>query len=420
MLAAQNLSTGYQGRPVIRSVSLQVAPGEMTVVVGPNGSGKTTLVRALARVLPLYEGEIRLNHQPVNRMEPRAYARQVAYAPQETMPDMGFTVYEMVMMGRYPHQNGLFAESAADRRAVEQALQRTQLEPLTDRFVGQLSGGERQRVNLARALAQETPYLLLDEPTAHLDLHHQVRLLARLHNWTQNERLGVLCVLHDLNLTAEYADRVVLMHEGHIISQGAPADVLQSERLEGVYRTPVLIRPNPLSGRPLVFALSSDRHPAVNSEAPRLHIIAGGGTGTPLFYPLMEMGWCISTGVNNLMDTDEEIARSLGLEQVTEAPFSPISEAASRRALDLIMKASLVVLADIPFGHGNLANLRLALEAQIAGIPVCALAPVPIDERDFSGGEAAKMWEQLLANGMEIFSRQADLFKRLHDKMAQS
>lgn len=419
MLAAQNLSTGYQGRPVVREVSLQIAPGEMVVVLGPNGSGKTTLIRALARVLPLYEGDVLLDNQSVSRMEPRAYARQVAYAPQETIPDMGFTVYETVMMGRYPHQSGLFAESTADRQAVDRALQKTRLETLADRLIGQLSGGEKQRVGLARALAQETPYLLLDEPTAHLDLHHQVQLLAQLRDWTQNEHLGVICVLHDLNLAAEYAGRVILMSDGQIVAQGEPAEVLQPPLLESVYRTPVLVRPNPLSGKPLVFALSSYPPPLVDEAAPCLHIIAGGGSGTPFFYPLMEMGWRVSTGVNNLLDTDEEVARSLGLEQVTEAPFSPIGETAFRRAHGLVLNATAVVLADVPFGHGNIANLRLALEAQNAGIPVYAFASTPISERDFSGGEASELWERLLVNGMKPFSRQVDLLKVLQDRMAQ-
>lgn len=419
MLAAQDLSTGYQGRPVIREVSLEIAPGEMVVVLGPNGSGKTTLVRVLARVLPLYEGDVLLDNLSVSRMEPRAYARQIAYAPQETIPDMGFTVYETIMMGRYPHQSSLFSESAEDRQAVDRALQKTRLESLADRLVGQLSGGEKQRVSLARALAQEAPYLLLDEPTAHLDLHHQVQLLTQLRHWTQNERLGVLCVLHDLNLAAEYADRVILMSEGQIAAQGEPAEVLQPPLLEGVYRTSVLVRPNPLSGKPLVFALSSYRPPLVDEAAPRLHIIAGGGSGTPLFYPLMEMGWCVSTGVNNLLDTDEEVARSLGLEQVTEAPFSPIGETAFRRACDLVMHAAAVVLADTPFGHGNIANLRLAIEAQNAGIPVYAFTSAPISERDFSGGEASALWERLLSGGMELFRRQVDLVNALQDRMAQ-
>jgi iron complex transport system ATP-binding protein len=414
MLVAENLSTGYSGRAVVRAVSLQLAPGEMVVLLGPNGSGKTTLVRALARVLPLFEGRVLLDNQPAANMEPRTYARHVAYAPQETPLDMGFTIDEMVMMGRYPHRQSLFADSAADHAAVQRALQMTRLELFAHRSYKQLSGGEKQRVNLARALAQNARYLLLDEPTAHLDLHHQVQLLAQLRHWIQNEGLGVLCVLHDLNLAAEYADRVILMNDGQTVAQGEPAEVLQSEMLESVYRTPVLVRLNPLSGRPLVFALSPDqRLPMDNQRRHRLHVIAGGGSGTPLFYPLLEMGWRVSTGVNNLMDTDEEVARALGLEQVTEAPFSPISDSAFRRAQGLVLGARAVVVADMPFGHGNLANLQLALEAQKAGIPIYALAPIPISERDFAGGEATELWEKLIANRMEIAIHQADLLQAL-------
>ncbi|MCS7065911.1 MAG: hypothetical protein NZL85_06485, partial [Fimbriimonadales bacterium] len=273
--------------------------------------------------------------------------------------------------------------------------------------------GERQRVNLARALAQSACYLLLDEPTAHLDLRHQVRLLARLRQWCEERQMAMLIVLHDLNLASEYADRLILLDEGRVVAQGTPTEVLTPENLERVYRVPTLVRPHPLTGRPIVFALEPTLHPPRDPNAPALFLIAGGGSGTPLYYPLLEQGWQVRVGVVNLLDTDEEAARALNLEMVSEQPFSPISEHAYRRAKELILRVRVVVLTDVPFGRGNLRNLQLALEAQQAGVPVYALATHPIEERDFTEGEATRLWHALQEAGAQLFPDQSSLLNAL-------
>jgi iron complex transport system ATP-binding protein len=294
---------------------------------------------------------------------------------------------------------------------------------LRDRLISQLSTGEQQRVNLARALAQDAPYLLLDEPTAHLDLRHQVHLLARLRRWCTDRHGAMLMVLHDLNLASEYADRLVLLSEGRIVAQGTPAEVLTPAHLERVYHVPALVRAHPLTGRPVVFALEPALRPPIDPNAPVLFVIAGGGAGTPLYYPLLEQGWRLCVGVLNLLDTDEEAARALNLEIVSEEPFSPIGEDAYRRARELALRADAVVLTDVPFGRGNLRNLQLALEAQRAGVPVYALDSRPIAERDFTDGEATRLWSELQTAGARLFPDQAALLhalQTLRDALAES
>lgn len=404
MLVADLITAGYNGTPIVQDASLQVEAGQVVALLGPNGSGKTTLLRTLARTLTPYAGRRTLDGKPYDAYSRTEFARQIAYAPQETPAEMGFTVAELVMMGRYPHQKGFWSASRTDWDAVQQAMEQTEIAHLAERTISQLSGGERQRVNLARALAQQARYLLLDEPTTHLDLHHQTRLMHMLRQHALRGGIGALLVLHDLNLAAQYADWIVLMHTGRIVAQGTPDEVLQPALLEQVYHTPVLRQTNPLTGRPLLFPLSRDGAPPIAPDAPHAFIIAGGGSGAELYYTLLSAGWRVSTGVLNLLDTDEEIARALQLEHVTEQPFSPISDEAYQRAQSLIAHAQVVIIADIPFGRGNLRNLELALWAMEQGITVYAVNNRPIQERDFTDGTATRMWESLLANGMRTVS----------------
>lgn len=402
MLCAEAIVAGYGKTPVVHEASLQVARGQVVALLGPNGSGKTTLLRVLARTCAPFAGRLVLDGQPYDAYHPTEFAQRVAYAPQETPAEMGFTVAELVMMGRYPHQKGFWGASRADWDAVRRAMALTQIEAFAERTISQLSGGERQRVNLARALAQQAHYLLLDEPTTHLDLRHQTQLMHTLRQYASERGVGVLIVLHDLNLASQYADHIALMHAGRIVAQGTPEGMLQPALLESVYQTPVLTQINPTTGKPLVFALAADDAPQVPSDAPTAFVIAGGGSGAALYYTLLTAGWRVCTGVLNLLDTDEEAARALRLEHITEQPFSPISDDAFRRALPLMQAADAVILAETPFGRGNLRNLELARAAQEQGKPVVALASRPIESRDFTDGAATTLWRTLLQNGMSV------------------
>lgn len=415
MLQAIQIAAGYGERPILREVSLTIERGALTALLGPNGSGKTTLVRVLARVLRPHSGQCLLEGQPFDQISPVRFAQQVAYAPQESPPDMGFTVAELVMMGRYPHQKGFWGVSARDWEAVHRAMEFAGIAHLATRRVGELSGGERQRIHLARALAQQANYLLLDEPTAHLDLRHQVQILHAIRQHALEQQKGVLAVLHDLNLASEYADYVALMHEGQIVAYGTPEAVFDPAILESVYHTPTLVRRNPLTGKPLVFALTPQTPLTLEPNAPCAFVIAGGGTGAELYYALLEQGWRVCTGVLNLLDTDEEIARALQLEHLTEPPFSPISEPNFQRACQLARGAHAVVIADVPFGHGNLRNLEVALHAQQAGVPVYALCERPFEKRDYTHGQATALWNQLLQGGMRCFDNLKALMETLAD-----
>jgi cobalamin transport system ATP-binding protein len=228
------------GRPVVDDVDAVVARGEWIALIGPNGAGKTTLLRAIAGLLP-HEGRVSLLGTDAGSLDRRERARRLAIVPQEPETPPWLTVAEYVLMGRTPHLGRLAREGAADRDATVTALARLELAPLADRPLGTLSGGERQRAVVARALAQEASIVLLDEPTAALDIGHEQQALELLDGLRDHEGLTLLAAMHDLTLAAQYADRFLLLSEGRIVADGPPEDVLTEEALAEHYGATVRV-----------------------------------------------------------------------------------------------------------------------------------------------------------------------------------
>ncbi len=253
MLEIESLTVKYGEKTALQSVSLKVAPGELLALIGPNGAGKTSLIRAASGVLKSQTGVVRVQGKDIRQLSPADRARLLAVVPQARNLPETFTVWQTVMLGRTPYLSWLGNPGATDRARVEWALQRTGALELAGRLVGELSGGEQQRVLLARALAQDTPILLLDEPTTHLDLRHQSGLLSLVKELAGERGLAVLMALHDLNLAAIYADRVALLVGGRLQAIGAPAEVLTPNRLSEAYGVPVEVIRHPEYGTPLVL-----------------------------------------------------------------------------------------------------------------------------------------------------------------------
>ena len=242
------------GREVLRDVSLSVPAGEFLGLVGPNGAGKTTLLRTVNGLVEPTRGRVAVAGEPVVGRSARDLARRVATVPQETTLGFDFSARDVVAMGRTPHQSRFAGADAADHDAVERALERTETAALADRPVGELSGGERQRVLLARALAQETPVLLLDEPTASLDINHQVATLSLVRELAGEGRTAVAAI-HDLDLAARFCDRLALVADGELVAVGTPREVLTADRLERAYGVRTVVSEHPVTGTPTVTAL---------------------------------------------------------------------------------------------------------------------------------------------------------------------
>jgi ABC-type cobalamin/Fe3+-siderophores transport system ATPase subunit len=253
MLDIHSLYVSYNGKDVLKDISLQVKPGEVLALIGPNGAGKTSLIRAASGILPAKTGKVFAGGVDITQLSPHLRASKLAVVPQARLLPPNFTVYETVLLGRTPYLGWSGKPDPKDLSRVSWALERTFTFDLAERLIGELSGGEQQRVLLARALAQDTPILLLDEPTAHLDLRHQSGLLNLVQELAQEQHLAVLMALHDLNLVALYSHRVALLVDGCLKITGSPAEVLTPAYLTESYRVPLSVTVHPEYGTPLIL-----------------------------------------------------------------------------------------------------------------------------------------------------------------------
>lgn len=256
-LSLNQVSFSYNDTRVLYRIDLSVEKGEMIAVLGPNGSGKTTLIKLMSGVLKPGEGEIHLDGSRLGRMKRREVAQRVAVVPQQFTIPFAFTLNEVVLLGRTPFLRPFSDEGKRDHRVVEQAIALIGIEELKERFFNELSGGERQKAILAMALAQEPKLLLLDEPTAHLDINHQVEILDLVRSLNREQGLTVIGAMHDLNLAALYFDRLILLKQGRIFADGDPKQVLTEETIKEVFSASVRITQHPQTGLPHILITPS-------------------------------------------------------------------------------------------------------------------------------------------------------------------
>jgi iron complex transport system ATP-binding protein len=265
LLAARDISFAYDRRPILQSVTLAVEAGEFVGLIGANGSGKTTLLRILLGLLPADAGEIRLCGAALSEINRREIATRATVVQQDTRIDFAFTAREIVAMGRTPYLGRFTPEQAADRAAIDRAMRQTETETFAARSVMEVSGGERQRIHLARALAQETRIILLDEPTANLDLTHQFEALQLVKDFA---RAGgaALAAIHDLSLAARFCDRLLLLSEGRIVALGTPAEVITEENLLRHFALRAKVWRDEATGSLMIYPLGPGREAAAHGN----------------------------------------------------------------------------------------------------------------------------------------------------------
>jgi iron complex transport system ATP-binding protein len=419
-LAFDAVSFGYGRHQVVRDATLQLATGEMVGLLGPNGAGKSTLLRLGAGALRPQVGAVRLDGVDIQRLSRREVARRLAVAPQEFSVQFAYTVRQIVELGRTPYREMFSLSRRQDALAIEDALAAADVAHLADRVFNDLSGGERQRVLIALTLAQEAPILLLDEPTAHLDIRYQIEVLELLRRLNGERRLTVLAALHDLNLAARYFPRLILFRET-IVADGPPAQVLDADLLSEVYETPV--RVGILRGEQHLSVLppGQDNAPvwhaqlSPNATVAAVHVIAGGGSGELMMRALADAGVVFSAGPLNAGDSDYTLAQRLAVSCIVEPPYAPVSPEGLTAARTQMMEARAIILCPTPLGPGNIALVEAALAMRLAGGKVVLLEPTATSEdaadavlsgasaRDFSD-RGTDLYRQLLAASCLIAS----------------
>jgi len=247
------ISFAFNARPVLDTISLRVAAGERTAVIGPNGVGKTTLLRVISGVLTPGKGSVRIDGCPLSSIPRRELARKIAVVPQEFAAPFAFTARELVELGRTPHLRFWAGAGRADRHAVNRAMELTDTTPFRDRTVNELSGGERQRLRIAMALAQEPKILLLDEPTQQLDITRQAEILDLVSELNSGQHLTVVAAIHDLNLAARYFKRLIVLRGGSVLADGSPTEVLSRDLLQKAYEGPVEVSPSNTDHLPVIL-----------------------------------------------------------------------------------------------------------------------------------------------------------------------
>ena len=264
-LEIKEITLAYGDKKVVEDITFQVMPGEIVGIVGPNGSGKSTIIKALSRVIAPHSGRVLINDRDISRIPRKELSVLVGVVPQTPILPSAFTAFDIVLMGRNPHL-GLFQyEGPRDIEITWQAMKQTSTQPLAERRISELSGGEIQCVVIARVLAQETEAILLDEPTANLDISRQIEILDLIKGLCQKNKLAVVVALHDLNLAVHYCDRLLLINNGRIHAEGTPSEVINTQNLEEVYGPGNYVIAHPLSGLPVVLPrLGNSKNSSLN------------------------------------------------------------------------------------------------------------------------------------------------------------
>ncbi|GCE49413.1 iron complex transport system ATP-binding protein [Thermosporothrix hazakensis] len=372
LLQARDVTFGYNRQELLHEVSLAIQTGEMVGLLGPNGSGKTTLLRLLSGIFQPWKGQILLEGRELRQWGRRDVAQRIAVVPQELHMPFAFTVKHMVEMGRTPFIRSFFgSQGSRDREAVQEAMAIAGVADLAERIFNELSGGERQRVLVAMALAQEPSVLLLDEPTAHLDIKYQIETLELVRRLNREHKVTVLAALHDLNLAARYFPRLILFQRG-IVADSNPAEVLDPALLRRVYGVDVQVGIMRGSAHLSVLPPVLEEKRGL-PERPVVHVIAGGGSGEVMMRALADAHIPFVAGALNIGDSDHTLALHLATEVITEQPYAPISSAVLDQVRASLRSVALLILCPVPIGAGNLALLREALFAAQRGLSVIML-----------------------------------------------
>ncbi|EEG76265.1 ABC transporter ATP-binding protein [Dethiobacter alkaliphilus] len=414
-LKIHELTMEYDAHPILDGVNFSIQGGEMIALLGPNGAGKSTLMRCISKALEPSSGTVLFNDREIRSLSSGEIARQLAVVPQDTGVDFDFTVEEVVQMGRFPYQKGWRNAENSDDSLVHSAMETTGILKLRHRSAATLSGGERQRMVFARALCQEPELLLLDEPTANLDIGYQWELLHIALKLNREKGVTIIAAIHDLNLATLFFSQFILLSAGKVLSIGSSEEVLTETNISKSYGVPATIFRHPLHGRLQVSIGKENISPRQQSERypqKRIHVVGGGSEALPILEALLAAGYSVSVGPVSREDSGYHFARFYDLPVMENPPFSPINEEMYQKHLQLMHEAECVILPPISFGEGNLRNLEAMTEVVGQGVMGIVLESQN-SARDFTGGKAATYLQQLQEGGALFFNKEEHAIKHL-------
>ncbi len=384
-ISVRDLDFEVDAARILSRVGLSAGPGELIALIGPNGAGKSTLLRVIAGLVRRSGGEVLIEGRDVGAVSPKDLARRLAFVTQQAPDTHGFTSLEVVLTARYPHLGRFEIEGKRDHEIALAAMAQTDTAEFAARPATTLSGGERQRVFVARGLAQEPRFLLLDEPVANLDVRYQIAVYELLRGLVES---GVTAIIasHDLRLAARYCGRLVLLKDGRVIADGRPEEVLTPLNLDDAFSVRALVQREPMTG-----VLAVDFHaspPGANAgpTAGRVHVLCGGGSGARLLFELVRAGYDVSAGPLAKGDVDTASASALGIRFLSAPGVAPVDDETHATHLRLAAAAGCVVLCDMAVGPANVRDLAvLASAGRVLLLETSAFA-----ERDYTDGQATR------------------------------
>ncbi len=407
-IEVHGLKLSYDAQPVLENTTFSVARGDLVALLGANGAGKSTLLRCISRILKPTAGTILLDGQEMDQLDSKEAARKMAVVPQETVADFDFTVEDIVMMGRFPYLGRFQKEDYKDHEIVRRSMEMTGVSHLAGRSVTTLSGGEKQRVIMARAVCQQPEILLLDEPTANLDIGYQSMLLELAARLNREQKVTVIAAIHDINLAVHHFNRFILLSGGRVMAAGRAEEVITPENIKKSYGVPATTYRHPLHGV-LQISVARGRKPVENQDCgPVVHVIGGGEEALPVLELLKQKGCRLTVGPVSAQDSGCRFAHFHSLPVVIVPPFTSMNGAHKEEHLKLLREADMVVVPPIPFGEGNLPVFNQVESALGEGKPVYIIDLAGVDRRDYSG-KARGLLESLVEKGAVVLETVDDL-----------
>lgn len=407
-IEVHGLKLTYDTFPVLDGAEFKIDKGDLVALLGANGAGKSTLLRCISRILQPTGGKIILDGRDLDKLNSRETARLMAVVPQETTADFDFTVEDIVMMGRFPYLRRFQKESRKDYDIVTRAMEMTGVLHLAERSIATLSGGEKQRVIMARAISQQPEVLLLDEPTANLDIGYQSMLLELAARLNREQGVTVIAAIHDINLAVHHFSRFIMLSDGRVLAAGRPEEVITPDNIHKSYGVPASTYRHPLHGV-LQISVARGRDPEREpNRGPLVHVIGGGEEALPVLELLDQQGCRLSIGPVSAQDSGCRFAHFHNLPVIIVPPFTSLDEQHRIKHLEMLRSADAVVVPPIAFGEGNLPIFDEVETVLKEGKAAYIIDLEGVNDRDYSG-RAGVLMQRLVDEGAVAIEKLEEL-----------